>query len=235
MITTDDEHQISPKTNAAWRRYEIDVYEALNRLDGSTLTHDVKRTGRLSGTQRQIDVLIEGKVAGSPVEIVVECKNYAKPIGIGMIDEFAGKLADLQAQRGIIYALSGLTSGARFRAEGAYPSIEVRDLSAAAPSPRNWAEYINETFKPKFGDCENPNCINGDVDWQEWTQDDGSIVEAGACRACGTWAVRCECAEAFSFFTDDETCVGCGRRYSQAFTSDASDIDSIVRLSGPTE
>lgn len=232
MASTDDEHEMAPKSEPAWLRYEKDVAEVLDAIDDSTLRHDQKWNGKLSGTERQIDVLIEGKIAGAPITIVVECKHYAKPLGIGKIDEFAGKLADLQVERGILYALSGLTAPARARALGAYPAIEVRELAASAPPPRPWAEYVSDQVK--LGDCENPNCIGGDVTWSDWPQGDGSNVTAGACWACGTVAVACECGENTAFVTNSETCVACGRGYSLLPGPDGIDIEDILRTKGPT-
>lgn len=230
MTSTDDEHEIAPKSDPAWARYEKDVLGILDEIDDSTLSHNEKLTGKLSGTGRQIDVLIEGSVAGSPITIVVECKHYAKPLGIGKIDEFAGKLADLQAERGILYALNGLTGPARARADGAYPSIDVRELAPTSPPPRPWSEYISDAIK--LGDCANPNCIGGDVSWADWPQPDGSIVRAGACWACGTHAVECDCGEISSFFTDSETCAVCGACYELERDSDAL-ITSYSRTNAP--
>jgi hypothetical protein len=231
VSSTDDEHEMSPNSGPEWLRYERDVRDLVDTIDGSRVTHNVKSEGIISGTTRQIDVLVDGTVVGSPIRIVIECKHYAKPLGIGKIDEFAGKLADLHADRGIIYGLNGVTAAARARADGAYPAIEIRELTVAAPPPRPWPEYVSDAFK--LGDCENPNCIGGDVSWQNWPQADGSSLKAGACWVCGTWSVECECGEATNFVTDEETCVACGRVVELVQNHDGSDIVDVIRTKGP--
>ncbi|WP_409017381.1 restriction endonuclease [Arthrobacter sp. MP_2.3] len=176
MTSTDDEHDLKPKSGALWEWYEKDVRALLDKIDGSKVTHNVKRTGVISKVERQIDVLVEGSVTASRITIAVECKHYAKPLGIGKIDEFAGKLADLEVDQGILYALSGVTSGAQARADGAYPKIEIRNLAQAATPPRSWEQYLDDALK--FGDCGSPTCPGGEVDWSEWPQSNSISVKA---------------------------------------------------------
>lgn len=232
MKTTDDEHRLQPKLGAAWEQYEKDVCSFLDELDESTVTHNVKRAGSLSKTDRQIDVLVEAKMVNSSVLIAVECKYYAKPIGIGKIDEFAGKIADLQVDRGIFYALNGVTAGAQSRAEGAHPVIEVRDLSRTAAPQRPWRQYVEEVFK--LGDCGNGNCMGGDAEWRYLTQEDGTEIQAGPCPMCCCWSVKCECGEISCFIFDEETCAVCRRTYSLAKSVDG-DVYDVVAAGGPTD
>lgn len=232
METTDEEHELEPKAGPAWLRYEKDVKDLLDSMDDSTATHDVKRIGALSRVERQIDVLVEGQVTQTPVTIAVECKHYAKPLGIGKIDEFAGKIADLQVSHGILYALNGLTSGARSRANGAYPAIYVRDLTPSSPPTPSWDEYLAEVMK--FGDCGNPNCPDGNIDWQDWTQPESTPVSGGGCPMCGLWSVSCECGEITCFVTSEEKCVACGRGYELQQSQDGM-VEGIAIIAGPID
>lgn len=187
-------------------------------MDDSKVSHNVTMKGALSEVDRQIDVLIERQVTGSLIQIAVECKHYRKPLGIGKIDEFAGKLADLQVERGILYALNGLTSGAQARAKQAFPKIEVRNLDVSAPPPLSWPEYIETALN--FGDCGNPNCPAGDVNWSDWEQAEGEPVAAGRCPKCGYWNVECYCGEITCFVFPEDTCVCCGRTLSLVESND---------------
>ncbi|UTT71163.1 restriction endonuclease [Arthrobacter sp. DNA4] len=225
MTSTDDEHELDPQSGPAWIRYEMDIQEALNEMDDSEVAHNVTMKGALSEVDRQVDVLIERQVTGSSIRIAVECKHYRKPLGIGKIDEFAGKLADLQVERGILYALNGLTSGARARAKRAFPIIEVRDLRVSAPPPLPWAEYVETALK--FGDCGNPNCPAGDVNWSDWEQADGGPVSAGQCPMCGYWNVECHCGEVTCFVFHEETCVSCGRILTLVASNDGG-IEAVT-------
>jgi hypothetical protein len=47
----------------------------------------------------EIDVLLEGNVAGISIKIAIECKNYSSPVGISEIRDFAAKLDDLRIPR----------------------------------------------------------------------------------------------------------------------------------------
>jgi hypothetical protein len=230
MNSTDDEHDLKPTSGALWERYEKDVRALLDKIDGSKVTHNVKRTGAISKVERQIDVLVEGSVTASRVAIAVECKHYAKPLGIGKIDEFAGKLADLQVDRGILYALSGVTSGAQARADGAYPKIEIRNLAQTATPPRSWQQYLDDAMK--FGDCGSPTCSAGEVDWKEWPQSTSIFVKAGKCPLCDTASVSCECGEITYFVGSAETCVCCGRVYELHLSPDGDMVD-VVMFAGP--
>lgn len=100
----DDDSDIDPTkvkpTRAQWRLFEEKVAKTQAALDvqldpNSVVEHDVRINGVLSGQQRQIDVLVTGNMGGQSLRIAVECKHYAKRLGIGAVDEFAGKLLDI--------------------------------------------------------------------------------------------------------------------------------------------
>jgi hypothetical protein len=231
--STDDEVESFPISPAEWKAYEKDVAAYVQRIDPhATVTHNVIRRGLISGVDRQIDSLVVGIVAGDKFEIAIECKHYSKKIGIGRIDEFAGKLADIGVDRGVMYALSGATSGAKARATGAVqPKIGFGQLPAPTPTPLatpGWEHVL--AGLPHFGDCGNENCIAGDVTWSEWEQEDATSVIAGSCDSCGTWAVRCtDCGEETGFFWDEQKCDGCDAVYELVKDHDNVLVD-VVRL-----
>ena len=73
-------------------------------------------TGK-NGQPRQIDVAIRTTVDGAyPILIVAECKDYARPVGIGTVDELIGKIDDVQAVTGVLVSNSGFTEDAKRRA-----------------------------------------------------------------------------------------------------------------------
>lgn len=109
-----------PEDAAFWLAYEKRVAALVKALDeNATITHNESRLGELSGVARQIDALAEGLVAGQQLRVVIEAKCYGRRVSIGTVDEFIGKLLDLGAERGILYAAGGFTSGAVARAERA--------------------------------------------------------------------------------------------------------------------
>lgn len=170
-----------------------------------------------------MDVLAKGSVEGSAISVGIECKRYTKKLGIGKVGEFAGKLDDIGAQSGILYALSGLSPGAQARADGAGPiRIEIRDLTADLA---DWSDDLHELVGR---DCENENCFAGTVIWREWPQESGELLRAGSCDSCGTWAVHCgECGEDTAFIWRTQQCDGCERVYEQLWDRKDSDVDDV--------
>jgi hypothetical protein len=63
---------------------------------------DDKVMCRESETLRQLDVTIRANVAGYDVFIVIECRDESRPIDVNGVGEFATKLTDVQANKGII-------------------------------------------------------------------------------------------------------------------------------------
>jgi Restriction endonuclease len=222
---SDDEHEVVDPTPLQWKMYERQVCNMLDALDpGADVQHDVHITGDLSGTPRQVDIKVTGTLAGQQITIAVECKRYSRPIGIGTVDEFAGKLLDLNVDRGVLFALNGLTEPARKRAKGARnPKIEVGDLIIG---PLHLDVDIDRLFKG-FGDCPNENCYTGDIYWRAWHSDHSDQLRAGACSTCGTWAVECpECEEIVGFYWDESICI-CNAKLSIVRDYESNDIEEI--------
>jgi hypothetical protein len=70
------------------------------------------------GSDGRLTSFVRGTMGGQSLTIAVECKRYARRLGIGAVDELAGKLLDIDVDRGVLYALSGLTQPAMDRAAG---------------------------------------------------------------------------------------------------------------------
>lgn len=81
--------------------------------------HNVRILGRISGKLRQIDVLVTARVGPHEIVIVIECKSYRRPIDVGVVDALVGKLQDVGADRGVLFANRIPTEAARQRMENA--------------------------------------------------------------------------------------------------------------------
>lgn len=90
----------------------------LHTGDGVTVRTNVRLPTRSGTRRREIDVLIEGHLAGYPVRIAIECKNYREVIDVKKIDEFFGMLDDIgiPPSLGILVSARGFTQGAAERA-----------------------------------------------------------------------------------------------------------------------
>jgi hypothetical protein len=101
---------------------------AIFRALGAKVEHDVSLAGN------QIDILVsEETPSGSVIKSAIECKYYSRPLGVDLVNSFAG-LAVLLKNRGIIdkallVARSGFTHQARAAAkEHGIELHEIADL-----------------------------------------------------------------------------------------------------------
>lgn len=62
--------------------------------------------------ERDMDVEVRGCVGGISHFALIECKDHARPIGIGYVDAFESKLRDLRPDRAILFSNSGFTRDA---------------------------------------------------------------------------------------------------------------------------
>lgn len=62
--------------------------------------------------ERDMDVEVRGTLSGATHFILIECKDHARPIGIGFVDAFESKIRDLTPDRAIMFSNSGFTRDA---------------------------------------------------------------------------------------------------------------------------
>lgn len=62
--------------------------------------------------RRDLDVEVRGSVDGKPYFVHIECKDWAEPVGIAVVDALDSKRRDICADRAIIYSNSGFTDPA---------------------------------------------------------------------------------------------------------------------------
>jgi Restriction endonuclease len=67
--------------------------------------------------ERDMDVEVRGMLNSIPHFILVECKDHARPIGIGFVDAFESKIRDLKPDRAILFSNSGFTRDALKKAK----------------------------------------------------------------------------------------------------------------------
>jgi hypothetical protein len=226
MSVRDDSDEDPTKAEplpAQWQRFEMEVANVQATLDpNSTVQHDVRLKGILSGQERQVDVLVRGSTGGQTFTIAVECKHYTRRLGIGAVDEFAGKLLDLGVDRGVLFALSGLTQPAKDRAAGSrFPRIKLGDLLTGD----DHFEPDLRDFFTGFGDCPNENCLTGDIRWIWWLSPT-SRIRAGCCDTCGTWAVECPACGEFDPL-DTGACYSCETKIELEWDRKGAEAESI--------
>ncbi|QJD98571.1 restriction endonuclease (plasmid) [Mucilaginibacter robiniae] len=93
--------------------YELVVADVLKKFDANaTVKHDVKLPSANGKRKRQIDVYIEGKIAGMPLNIIVDCKYYDKKLDVKDVEQFIGMVEDIKPNLGILISPVGFSSGA---------------------------------------------------------------------------------------------------------------------------
>jgi hypothetical protein len=96
--------------------------------------HNVKMLGRRTGANRQIDVLVREQIGQYPINIIIDCKDYKHPVDVKGVEEFAGLLDDVGAQKGVLVCPVGFTANAKKRAAG----LQIDIYSPVDTDPHKW-------------------------------------------------------------------------------------------------
>ena len=100
----------------------------------AVVLHDARLPGRLSGRQRQIDVLVKQQIGQYEMLIVLDCKDYAKPVDVKGVEEFHGLVEDVGAHRGVLVCPRGFSAAAKARAQG----FQIDLYSPVDTDPHKW-------------------------------------------------------------------------------------------------
>jgi len=113
-----------------WKSYEKEILKYFREtyLD-STISFDKKIKGRFSKVNRQIDILIEGLVAGYAIKIVVDCKYFSKNIDVKHVEGFASMIDDVDAHQGVLITKKGYSKAAINRAFYGNQKLELDILN----------------------------------------------------------------------------------------------------------
>src|ERR1044071_2407989 len=117
-----------------WRDYEAEIarfYKAA--YPGVRILTDARLTGRLSGVQRQIDILIEGFVADFQFRVVIDGKYRSRKIDVTEVEQFISFLRDVGVSTGVMIAPQGYTTAAEERAYYDDLDVDLDVLSLAEP------------------------------------------------------------------------------------------------------
>lgn len=101
-------------TDPQWKQLEILIAKIQKELaPDAHVQHNVKLPGALSETNRQIDVLVTQQIGQYEMKIVIDCKDYASPIDVKGIEEFAGLVEDVRAHKSAMVCPRGFTEAAK--------------------------------------------------------------------------------------------------------------------------
>ena len=110
-----------------WREYEDEVAEELARCNpDATVERGVWMDGALSGTRRQIDVVLRVPDLGP---VVVEVKRYGRKVHVKDVESFVGMLQDVGAGHGLLVCPKGYSAAAVRRAWKGAEALDLDVLS----------------------------------------------------------------------------------------------------------
>jgi hypothetical protein len=133
----------SPK----WKRFESLVARIQQELSpDATVTLDDKIMGRRSQTLRQIDISVRRTIGQFEILIVIDCKDYAKPVDVKDVEDFLGLAEDVGANKGALVSSASFTKAAITRAKDA--GIDVYRLVDA--EDHDWRSYVALTMVCDF-------------------------------------------------------------------------------------
>jgi Restriction endonuclease. len=100
--------------------YENGIADILGYLarDSAVVERNVHLFGRDSHQQRQIDVMVTGKLFGlDSATMIVDCKRYKSPIDVNHVGTFVALVEDVGADIGLLVTTAGASKAARQLAE----------------------------------------------------------------------------------------------------------------------
>ena len=96
-----------------WKDYEREIEDHFRaEYSSACITADAKLLGRLSGTVRQIDLLIEEQICDLAFRIAIDAKHHRRKIDVKQVEEFIGLVRDVEVDMGILIAPEGFTEAA---------------------------------------------------------------------------------------------------------------------------
>ncbi len=188
-----------------WQEYQEAVALLYEQLEGiGTIQRNIRMPDRLTGQDRQIDVLLTLESKGHKFQAVVDAKFYSEPIDVKVIEEVVALAEAVGVGKSIIVAANGWTAPAETKAGHRYCDLRLLTLEDAL-----------ELIEPdKWMMC--PSCQRDCVVLDQGSvvpMNDGSVVWwlGGACRACRYAIAWCQdCGSKFHLQSGESVVCHCG-------------------------
>jgi hypothetical protein len=126
-----------PRTNA----FQQLVYLVQHSLAGrATVRESAMLTDRLTGEQREVDILIESESAGHRLVVSVECVAHSRKATVEWVERMWAKHQTLPTNKLVLVSRSGFTAEAQ--AKAALLNVDTIDLSRALEA--DWDSVISQ-------------------------------------------------------------------------------------------
>ena len=127
----------------------------------------------MTGTKRQIDVLIRQQVGQYELVIVMDCKDWKRPIDVNGVGQFIELVKDVRANKGVMVAATGFSGPAKTRAQKA--GIDL--YRVVDPGDHDWKAYVTI---PAVADLRKPETfqlrVSGSSRFRLYPQDFRGMV-----------------------------------------------------------
>lgn len=134
-----------------YKKLEILVANIQSQLaPNADVIHDVKLRGHDSEVDRQIDVLVRQSVGQYEMKIVIDTKDYKKPVDVKGVEEFHGLVKDVRAQKGVLVCPSGFSKAAKTLAA----KLEIALYSPVDTDPHKWQVIVKCPVVIDFRDAK---------------------------------------------------------------------------------
>ncbi|MFC7526135.1 restriction endonuclease [Parapedobacter sp. GCM10030251] len=196
------------KGNMTWQEYQTAVSTLYDKMDlMGRLSYNVRRTDKITGQKRQIDVWWEINIGGHVINILIDAKFNKTVIDVNEIDSVASLAESVNANKAIIVTNNGYTDPALKKA--AFLGMDVKILTTE--------EALNLTVPNKWMMCYdcNDECVVLDLDGVLFLENAGLFFNwyAGRCRRCKCLYLFCpQCGT--RVILDDDTSFDCGCKHT---------------------
>lgn len=110
----------------SWKKYEKDILKYFQETYPDTnILFDQKIKGKYSKVSRQIDILVEGEIAGYQIRIAVDCKYFSKNVDVKHVESFCSMVEDIEAHQGVLITQKGFSKAAINRAHYGNQKVEL--------------------------------------------------------------------------------------------------------------
>lgn len=132
-----------PKRTNEFQQVVAHIYSQIAPA-GGRVTESALRREDGTGTEREVDVLIEHKVAGHDITIAVECRDHTADQNVTWIDALIGKYGQLAVNKVVAVSSSPFSEAAKTKA--AKHNIDAITVNEALTT--SWVERIERwTFR----------------------------------------------------------------------------------------
>lgn len=164
LVVTTSPYPMPKRSNDFQRLVKI-IHEAISKVEGASVTESAMLP-EPDGTLREIDILLERKIADIPLRLAIECRDRSRKSDVDWIDGLIGKFRSLKIDKIVAVCRKGFSAAATAKAVA--NNIDLRVLTECLT--HEWTSEFMRLgiaqfeFQPEFRSVEitlNPPEVQG--------------------------------------------------------------------------